>query len=432
MNRLLHKTLFYYTLFAALILLLSTPFFYWMLQKLYTEDVDEAIELRKSEFEKVSQQALHVSNIDDWNRFNRDIRILPDTIKDLVKDHITEMQLYDNIAHEWEPYRVLYSTVTIDGRPYVLMIQINLVESEDLIKTIIWVYLCILLSLLLAIFLITRFISGRLWKPFYDTLRKIELYSVEQMLPPQFIRSNTREFEQLNLSIEQLMRNSMRSYAAQKVFTQNASHELHTPLAVLQSRLDLLLQDSSLTRQQAEIIQSLYESVSKLSRINRNLLLLAKIENSQYADTSAFSVREILNDVLPWLTEQAESKQLEINSSLSAPANITANKVLVEIMINNLLLNAIRHTDKKGVINLSLSEESFCISNSGSDRALDPVTLFNRFGKSATGIRGNGLGLAIVKEICDRYGWQTGYEYTGNFHQFIVRFRNSGNLPNPG
>ena len=113
MNRLLNKTLLYYTFFATIILLLSAPFFYWMMEKLYTDDVDEAIVLRKKEFETNNQQTLRITDISVWNKFNRDIRILPDTVVSKPKDSIIQQTFYDALVPEWEPYRVLYTNVTI-------------------------------------------------------------------------------------------------------------------------------------------------------------------------------------------------------------------------------------------------------------------------------------------------------------------------------
>jgi signal transduction histidine kinase len=422
MNRLLNKTLLYYTFFATIILLLSAPFFYWMMEKLYTDDVDEAIVLRKKEFETNNQQTLHITDIAVWNKFNRDIRILPDTVASKPKDSIIQQTFYDALVPEWEPYRVLYTNVKIGGQPFVLMIQLNLVESEDLIKTIIWIYLGILFALLLVIFFITRFISNRLWKPFYDTLKKIDQFNIEQHTSPEFSVTNVKEFEQLNAGLEKLIQGNLQSYASQKSFTQNAAHELQTPLAIFQSKLDLLLQDTSLTQPQATIVQSLYEATSRLTRINKNLLLLAKIENNQFAEITTFTINELINDVTPYFTEQADSKRLAIEKNTEAIVGINANRGLAEIMINNLFLNAVRHNIEYGKILVSLKDNRFTIANSGTTQPLDETILFKRFGKGSADVRSSGLGLAIVKEICDRYGWQVSYKFEDGLHYFSVSF----------
>jgi len=126
MNRLLNKTLLYYSFFATVILLLSAPFIYWTMEKLYRDDVDEAILLRRDEFETNNRKLLHISDIPVWNQFNRDTRILPDTIKSSPKDSIIQQIFYDALVPEWEPYRVLYKDVAIEGKPFVLMIGLIL------------------------------------------------------------------------------------------------------------------------------------------------------------------------------------------------------------------------------------------------------------------------------------------------------------------
>ncbi len=158
MNRLLNRTLINYTFFATLILILSSPFFYWMMDKLYLDDVDEAILLRKKEFLINNRASLKTDDVSIWNRFNRDTRLLPDTITTKPKDHIIQETFYDAMTPEWEPYRVLYTNVSIEQKPYVLMIRLNLVESEDLIKTLTWLYFGVLFTLLIVIFFITLYV----------------------------------------------------------------------------------------------------------------------------------------------------------------------------------------------------------------------------------------------------------------------------------
>lgn len=219
MNRLLNRTLLYYTFFATIILLLSSPFFYLTMEKLYIDDVDEAIMLRKKEFLVKSQTELRIEDINVWNRFNRDTRLLPDTISTKPNDRIIQEMFYDEMTPEWEPYRVLYTNVTIQGQPFVLMIRLNLVESEDLIKTLTWLYFGILFTLLIVIFFITRFISNRLWEPFYNTIDKISRFNIEQHTLPVFSKTLIKEFRQLNKGLIKLIKDNLKAYQSQKEFT---------------------------------------------------------------------------------------------------------------------------------------------------------------------------------------------------------------------
>ncbi|MGN6214509.1 type IX secretion system histidine kinase PorY [Parafilimonas sp.] len=422
MNRLLNKTLLYYSFFATVILLLSAPFIYWTMEKLYRDDVDEAILLRRDEFETNNRKSLHISDIPVWNQFNRDTRILPDTVKSTPKDSITQQVFYDALVPEWEPYRVLYKDIVIEGKPFVLMIRLNLVESDDLIRTIVWIYIGILFALLLVIFFITGFVSNRLWKPFYDTLHKIEQFNIELHNQPEFSATKVTEFSQLNNRLTKLIQHSLQSYDTQKAFTQNASHELQTPLAIFQSKLDLLLQDNSLRKDQVVVLHSLYESVSRLTRINKNLLLLAKIENKQFAEVSSFTLNDIVKEITPYFTEQAESKKLSITMESDSMVSLNTNKVLTEIMINNLFLNAIRHNIENGKINIKLEANCFSIANTGAGKALDGRTVFDRFKKNSTDARSSGLGLAIAKEICERNNWDIRYRFEAALHIFTIAF----------
>lgn len=422
MKRLLNRTLLYYTILATIILLLSTPFLYLMMEKLYTDDVDEAIMLRKKEFETNNQQSLTIADIAVWNKFNRDIRILPDTVVSNPKDSIIQQIFLDALVPEWEPYRVLYTDERIENQRYVLMIQLNLVESDDLIRTILELYVGLLFVLLLVIFFATKFISSRLWKPFYNTLEKVKQFNIEQHNQPQFATTKIREFDELNTSLNKLIQSNLQSYISQKTFTQNAAHELQTPLAIFNSKLDLLLQDKSLTEPQSKILESLYTAASRLFRINKNLLLLAKIENNQFAGVTTFTLNGLVKEVLPYFTEQAEQKSLVIEQVNQNEIVLQANQGLAEIMVNNLLLNAIRHNIDKGDIEISLKEQQLVISNTGLQQPLDAEKLFKRFGKSSTDAHSSGLGLSIVKEICGRYDWQVQYQFNKNRHIFSVTF----------
>ena len=422
MNRLLNKTLLYYTLFATIILLLSSPFFYLMMEKLYIDDVDEAIMLRKKEFLLKSESNLRTTDIAVWNRFNRDTRILPDTVPGKQKEQIIQQLFYDEMTPEWEPYRVLYTNITIQGSPYVLMIRLNLVESEDLIKTLTWLYFGILFALLIVIFFATRFISNRLWKPFYSTIDKISAFNIEQHSLPVFANTSIKEFRQLNKGLIKLIKGNLKAYQSQKEFTENAAHELQTPLAVFSAKLDMLLQDPSLNDNQAAILNALYEASSRLSRVNKNLLLLAKIENKQYGNVEVVNIKALIEEVLPYFSEQALSRNLFIKTNIIDILELNASRPLTEIMINNLILNAIAHNTINGSITIKASHNQLSICNTSAQRELNTENLFKRFGKTSRVGNSSGLGLAIIKQICELHHWQVNYQYISSMHCFTITF----------
>lgn len=422
MKKLLNRTLIYYSVFAVLMLLLATPFFYWMSQKLHVDDVDEAIRLREKEFlAKPKWNRLSEEDIEKWNEFNRDIKILPDTSK-VTKGKIIDKVFYDALDDEWEPYRLLYRDIQTDESKSVLMIRINLIESEDLMQATGIIFLAILLILLVGFVLVTRVVSGKLWSPFYQTLHLIEAFDIEQKNKPHFPDTKTLEFHKLKLALEELITENIKAFEREKEFTQNASHELQTPLAIFQSKLDILLQNPDLTEEQAIILQQLYHASARLLRINKNLLLLSKIEHKPFSHTEPLSIEKMITDVLPYFEEQAVDKTLNIEWHCKEEVSFEANKGLTEILVNNLFMNAIRHNVSNGHIYIRLTRNMLTIKNSGITEPLDEQNIFQRFSSGTRHSHSSGLGLAIVKKIAELNHWQIAYNFENNEHIFSVTF----------
>ncbi|ADV45128.1 HAMP domain-containing sensor histidine kinase [Bacteroides helcogenes] len=305
-----------------------------------------------------------------------------------------------------------------NGHP---MPQIDL--ERDIMKGLMLQFALISCVLGIAIVLMMRFISRRLWIPFDETLKVMEHFHLEDGTLPTLPGSDIKEFDRLNRALNRLMDNSLKSYCMQKEFTENASHELQTPLAVFQSKLDLLLQQPNLTEEQADCIQNLYQTSARLTRLNRNLLLLAKIENSQYKQQDNINVTELLNHLLPTLQDLAQDISIR-HSFAEPPLIVQGNTTLFESLAYNLFVNAVRHNKPSGgSINIYLIGDELTVSNTSSETALDSHLIFNRFYRPSEKIKGNGLGLSIVKAICDYHGWKIRYDYEDGQHLFTVKMR---------
>ena len=293
--------------------------------------------------------------------------------------------------------------------------------EEDIMHGVMIQFGVIALILAVATTLTVRFISRRLWRPFDEALLRIEGFRLEEGTLPSMPESDVEEFVRLNRKLTVLMRNNLTSYRTQKEFTENASHELQTPLAVFQSKLDLLLQQPGLTERQAEIIQGLYADVTRLARLNRNLLLLAKIDNRQYGQTEEINLTSFLNDLIPFLQGVASDIRLNevfYNNTLT----VRANRTLLESLVNNLVVNAVRHNRSGGEIVLIVTDNRFMVENTSDEPELDGSLLFNRFYRPSGETKGNGLGLAIVKAVCEYHGWRVAYRYRNGWHRFSVSF----------
>lgn len=284
-------------------------------------------------------------------------------------------------------------------------------------------------ALLLSGFIfLNRRISQRLWQPFYDSLAKIKNFSLEQNKPVVFEKAAIDEFAELNQSLDKLITGNIAAYTQQKEFAENASHELQTPLAIVQSKLELLMQSQQLTTEQYNIIEDALKALSRVSRVNKNLLLLTKIENSQYMEKDAIEVTELLTNLIPQFETIAAGKQIKFITQLQPAVTITGNRALVEILLNNLITNAIRHSAAGSEIILQLTHNSFIISNPG-NRSLQTEQLFKRFAAATIQQPGTGLGLAIIKQICNRYNWLIQYAFNNGQHVFSLVFH-SDFIPN--
>lgn len=295
--------------------------------------------------------------------------------------------------------------------------------ENDIIAGMMIQFLLIFIVLSLALLITMRFITHRLWLPFDDTLAKVEKFNLTQSEIPKFCDTKTIEFLRLNHSLSHMMQKDKTAYLIQKEFTENASHELQTPIAIMLSKLDLLMQEE-MNERQMTLVADLYQLSNRMSHLNRNLLLLAKIENAQYADMENIDIAEMLSVSLPMYSALQNSVSLNIEDQRSKHCKqLLANPILTECLLKNLIVNAIRHSKTDGEVRIRLENNSLTVSNSSEGRgALNADILFQRFRSGDAKNKGNGLGLAIVKAICDFHHWTVRYDFEEERHRFIVSY----------
>ena len=425
MRTLADKNLRGFFIYTTLVLLCCAPLLFFLMKHFYAEDLDELIIFRSDEFISKRLPSFSKEDIDHWNKYNEDVAIVP--YSDLyVFDKPVKERFFNSAEGYPVDYRVFYRKIEIEGKPFVLMSHIPMIENKDLLATMGSQYGLLFLALLVSLTILQRMMSKKLWKPFYDTLDKIEGFKLESGQKPDFEQTTTIEFSRLNEKLNGLMVDNITIYKQQKEFIENASHELQTPLAVFKSQLDILLQQPGLTQSNTEIIRSLYAVSARMTRLNKNLLFLARIDNAQLSNMEVVDFVKILHGQLLYLRELAESEGLTVHVETGNSLNLKANKLLVESLINNMVVNAIRHNVKEGTINIKVDNSGLKVSNTGVPYALDPNKIFRRFSRSSEEKKGNGLGLAIVQQICIMHGWEVGYNYENNLHVFGVKMFNRG------
>lgn len=415
-------------LYSLFVLGASVPAYYYLVDNIWLEELDE----HNLSIAKQTENELNKLNLSDdeltesirlWNK------IQPGTnLKELYRN----VSGPDSVYTIWkqDPYeehkdidrfRGLVRHILINDKPYELIIETNIEETEEIVVAISLVTFFFFLVLVAGFLLLNRKLSSLLWKPFHNTLDKVKSFNLSSQTVIEFGKTDVLEFEELNEVLQKLIVKNISVYQSQKEFTENASHELQTPLAIIKNKLDLLLQKEALTNRQYQIIEEANRALTRLTRINKNLLLLAKIENHQYDNNELISFDTLISQSLGQLKEHSDNKNIEVVFDLDTETTIKGNKTLCEILINNLLLNAIRHNNHNGIIRINADLQGISIANSGSN-ALDKEAMFKRFTNVSNANAGSGLGLAIIRQICLRHGWSISYQFRDHFHIFQIRF----------
>jgi two-component system OmpR family sensor kinase len=338
------------------------------------------------------------------------------------KHQLKGVSIYQEPENTHAPFRQLSQVITLHNNNYELTLRKSLIEKDDLISNVVYVMLAAFAGLLLFVLLSNWLISKSVWQPFYRSLGKIQRLQLNKLETIIFDRTATHEFNQLNTALNNMTTRIHQDYTSIKELTEDAAHEMQTPLAIAQSKLELLLQDDSLSETQLNGIMTSYEELQRLSRLNHSLLLLAKIENQQYPVTEQPDLCTAVEKYLLLFEELIREKNLRIHKEMTNRAPWPLHPALTDILVSNLLGNAIKYNYPQGSIHIRITSNTFSISNSSHLPEIPADMLFQRFKKHNIGYtNSNGLGLAIVKKIADSYHLQLTYNHEQDIHTFTVK-----------
>jgi signal transduction histidine kinase len=295
-------------------------------------------------------------------------------------------------------------------------------EWDELFLTVFVIFIGAAFVLLLANYLINKNINHKIWHPFFNTMGIIREFSLKNNTVPHFQSSDIDEFNELNTTLKELIDRIRDDYNSLREFTENASHETQTPLSVIHAGLDTLSQHPALDEDMAKNIEDTRVAANRLSKLNRNLLLLTKMENKQFNIDDIVDIVSLLRKQQDELNSLFLSKDIAVETDLPENYNVQGNKALSEILITNLLSNMIRYTPENGRSTIHLRDDKLIFSNSGSPLIFPEEKLFDRFTKGDNQ-GSNGLGLAIAKQITVTQKWKLLYNYQEGNHNFVIDFR---------
>jgi signal transduction histidine kinase len=401
------------------IFIISGLVYYFVLSYILTHQVDDDLRIEETEIKTYISRYHHLPvsiSVNDQLITSQEVPA------PFLERHITTIKMRDAEKEE-EAFRQIVFGVAAGGKNYIIKVSKSLEDTDALIHSILVITGFTITCILLASFVINRVIVKKLWKPFYSTLDKVRKFKLGKNTHFHLPAESVEEFDFMNQAIQGLIQQAERDYYSLKTFSENASHETQTPLAVIRSKLDLLIQDASLTGTQSSLLQSIYLAIEKLTRLNRSLLLLTKIDNNQYEEKEHIDIKSAIDEKLADFQELWQSQNITVNAGL-APVHVSINPELLEILLNNLFSNATRHNFPGGIINIDLNYEQLKITNTSKLPRLLPGKMYQRFykGESVQESNSLGLGLSIIQQICRSSGFAIDYFFRGNEHMFIIRW----------
>jgi signal transduction histidine kinase len=410
MKLLNYTSIFFSAALLVIISLWAAVFYYTLLIEIY-DSIDDGLDNQKG---LVIRKAADDPTILQKNNFDETdyaINEIPAQAAVNFRDTYIDTMMFMQNEKSDEPVRLLKTVFLQNGKYYQLRVVTSMVEEDDLVKqlfiSILWLYL----GLILTIILFNNFLLKKIWQPFYQLLKQLKKFRLDKPEPVANIKTKVDEFSILNETVQKFVQRNIDTYTSQKHFIENASHELQTPLAISINKLETLAEGGQLNPEQLELLASSLDHLDRLTRLNKSLLLLSRIENRQFAQQSPVDLNTITKKILADFSDQLTFSNLRLNLIEKRPCIQKMNPDLATILLINLVKNAIVHNTPGGHITIIIDNDSLKVENSGIDKPLDKEKIFSRFHADQSTQSSTGLGLAIVKAISDLYGFKTTYQF---------------------
>ncbi len=342
-------------------------------------------------------------------------------------DYQNKSRLYNKMYYmeyddKDQPYRVLEADFIDQYKNHQrLVIRTSTVEEDELIYDLTTALIVLYILLVISIVVVNGYLLNKAMRPFYSILDKLKKYQfgVPSLQNPQSY--SIKEFEELNVEIDEMIERNELVFYQQKQFIENASHELQTPLAIVINKIDLQIQNENLDEKNMNLLSEVKNDLRRMVGLNKSLLMLSKIENSQFNKTSGVDFNDLITKLVENYEDFIAFKKVNVNIIGKGFFIADFNRDLADILLSNLLKNGIKYNNENGILNIIIEDNRIIFQNSGAGIALDASKIFNRFYKQGSDHGSTGLGLSIIKTIIKQYpGWSISYEFEDAMHYFIL------------
>lgn len=412
--KLLHYTFRQITFLLFLLMSVWGVFFYYSILEEVTDETDDSLENYRDIIVKSALQDSTVLDTRSTLMSQYSFRPITEDEAENYKEKFYDSTTYIEIEDEDEPVRVMKTCFRMpDGQYYELEIMVSTLEREDMIEAIFGYLLSLYILLLLCTLLVTRMALKKSFQPLDRLLEWLGSVQPGKEVPPLNNDTKIHEFNKLGEAAVDMSNRSYKAYQEQKQFIENASHELQTPLAIVRGKVELLAESDSLNEEQMKELDDIYNTLGRAVKLNKSLLLLSRIENKQYTDTEEVALNAVIDHILPDLMDIYEGKNVSLSREDKAQFIFRGNTTLAQVLITNMLKNALTHNVQDGELHIFIDASTLIIRNNGSG-PLDGERIFQRFYHTQTSKKDStGLGLAIAKSIASSFGFTLSYTWDG-------------------
>jgi signal transduction histidine kinase len=420
--KLIYKILLQISILAIIIMSVWAAVFYFVITDEIYDEQDDSLEdyseILISSY--LSSDSLRTSA----NGTNNDFFFTSITVQEAMKSpHIkfSHEDMYIIMKDEYEPARVLRTIFKdADGDYLRLTIYTPTLDSMDLIEQITSWTVILFLALLISVLIVNILTYKKIMCPLHKLLDWINELKIEKEVTPLDNPTDVQEFLRLNNAVTNFANHSKENYEKQKEFISNASHEIQTPLAVCMNRLELLT-NTDLTENQLEEIIKTHNTMKHISRLNKTLLLLSKIDNNQFQESVDVSFNELIDKQLDDFKIAYEHLRVSLKKEENGEFHMLMNDTLAATLVANLIKNAYIHNKENGIVKITVDKDSIIIANTAANlQPLDERKIFERFYQGDKRHSSTGLGLAVVKAIADRYHLNVKYAFGEGYNKFTV------------
>lgn len=422
--KLIYRILIRLSLALLIVLTVWTVLFYFTMIDEINDEVDDALEDYSETIIIRSLAGKELPSKNDGTNNSYSIRpITREEAGQYPAIEYYDADIYIKEKEETEPARVLRTIFADkDDNYFLLEVSTPSFEKEDLREAVANWILFLYIVLLVTLLTVSIWVFYRSLRPLYALLHWLDSYLPGKQHEPVPNDTHIPEFRRLNEAAAQAVERSEQLFKQQKQFIGNASHELQTPLAVCNNRIEWLLDNTELTEEQMEELFKTKHTLNYIVRLNKSLLFLSRIDNGQFTDSRPVEINSIVKRLLDDYKEIFSHYEAQISLEEQGRLTITMNETLAEALVSNLLKNAFIHNKEQGHVRVTIQTNSLTLANTGQTEPLDSEHIFERFYQGSKKKESTGLGLAIAEAICRQYGLHISYRYQNKEHIFRLQF----------